>query len=286
MCHISLIEVISHSTFAARFKMENTSIIGFLAATLIGISLGLIGGGGSIITVPVLVYLLQINPVTATAYSLFVVGTASLVGSISYFKKGLVNVKTAAVFGLPAIATVYFMRKVVVPSIPENLFEIGGFVFTKDIAIMILFAIAMIAASVSMIRGRKDTSVSETNQKLNYPAIFIFGLLVGSFTGLVGAGGGFLIIPALIVLAKLPMKVAVGTSLLIIASNSLIGFMGDVTSREIDWKLLLLFTGIAVIGIFIGSALSNKIDGAKLKPAFGWFVLIMGVFILGKSLIN
>ena len=286
MCHISLIKVISHSTFAARFKMEIVTIIGFLAATLIGISLGLIGGGGSIITVPVMVYLLHIDPVTATAYSLFVVGSASLVGSFSYFQKGLINVKTAAIFGLPAIGTVYLMRKVVVPSIPEQLFEIGNFIMTKDMAVMTLFAVAMITASISMIGGRKDLENSKTSQKLNYPPIFIFGLLVGSFTGLVGAGGGFLIIPALIVLAKLPMKEAVGTSLLIIASNSLIGFIGDITSREIDWNFLLLFTGIAVIGIFIGSALSNKMDGAKLKPAFGWFVLIMGVFILGKSLIN
>ncbi len=286
MCHISLIEVISLSTFAARFKMEITTIIGFLAASIIGISLGLIGGGGSIITVPVLVYLLNTDPVTATAYSLFVVGTASLVGSFNYFKKGLVNLKTAVIFGLPAIGTVYLMRKVVVPSIPENLIEMGGIVLTKDMAIMILFAIAMITASASMIRGPKDPGTPYSKTELNYPPIFIFGLLVGTFTGLVGAGGGFLIIPALLVLAKLPMKEAVGTSLLIIACNSLIGFMGDVTRREIDWNLLLLFTGIAVVGIFIGSALSNKMDGAKLKPAFGWFVLIMGVFILGKSLIN
>jgi uncharacterized membrane protein YfcA len=266
--------------------MDLIIILGFLAATLIGISLGLIGGGGSIITVPVLVYLMDINPVTATAYSLFVVGTASLVGTAKYFQKGLVNVKTAMIFGIQAIGTVYVMRKLIVPNIPDELFDIGGFSVTKDIAIMVFFAIAMIAASISMIRGRKDPGATNEPQEFNYPLILVFGLLVGSFTGLVGAGGGFLIIPALIVLAKLPMKQAVGTSLLIISSNSLIGFLGDVSSREIDWNFLLLFTAIAVVGIFIGSALSNKIEGAKLKPAFGWFVLIMGVFILGKSLIN
>lgn len=266
--------------------MDILIIFGFIAATLIGISLGLIGGGGSIITVPVLVYLMGVDPITATAYSLFVVGMASLVGSIKYFQKGLVNVKTAIIFGIPAIGTVFLMRKILVPSIPEDLWQIGEFILTKDITIMIVFAIAMIAASVSMIRGRKDPGGTNEPQEFNYPMILLFGVLVGSFTGFVGAGGGFLIIPGLIVLAKLPMKQAVGTSLMIISSNSLIGFTGDVTNREIDWNFLLLFTAIAVIGIFIGSALSNRIEGAKLKPAFGWFVLIMGFLILGKSIIN
>ena len=266
--------------------MDIIVVFGFLSAILIGISLGLIGGGGSIITVPVLVYLMSISPITATAYSLFVVGSASLVGSIKYFQKGLIHIKTALIFGAPAIATVFLMRKIIVPLIPMELFEIGDFIFTKNMAIMVLFSIAMIAAATSMIRGRKDPGEFKEPVNLNYPLILLFGMLVGSFTGLVGAGGGFLIIPALIFLAKLPMKQAVGTSLLIIASNSLIGFLGDVSNREIDWRFLLLFTSIAVGGIFIGSALSNKIEGAKLKPAFGWFVLVMGLFILGKSLIN
>ena len=259
---------------------------GFLAATLIGISLGLIGGGGSILTVPVLVYLIGTDPVTATAYSLFIVGAASLVGSVNYFQKGLVNIKTAIIFGLPAIASVYFTRKVLVPLIPDQLFEIGSFMFTKNMGVMVLFATLMIVASVSMIKGRKDPGNDEEEQKFNYPLILAEGVLVGLLTGLVGAGGGFLIIPALVVLSKLPMKQAVGTSLVIIAAKSLIGFLGDVANREIDWTFLLSFTAIAILGIFIGSRLSNKISGDRLKPAFGWFVLIMGFFILGKSLIN
>lgn len=266
--------------------MDIVLIIGYLSAILIGISLGLIGGGGSILTVPVLVYFIGTDPVTATAYSLFVVGAASLVGSVNYFQKGLVNIKTAVIFGLPAIVAVYSTRKYIVPQIPDELFTVGEFIFTKNIGVMVLFAILMIAASISMIRGKKDPGNDEQEQVFNYPLILAEGVFVGILTGLVGAGGGFLIIPALVVLSKLPMKQAVGTSLVIIAAKSLIGFLGDVTSREIDWTFLLSFTAIAVVGIFVGSALSNKISGAKLKPAFGWFVLIMGVFILGKSLIN
>ena len=266
--------------------MDIVIIVGYISAILIGISLGLIGGGGSILTVPVLVYLIGTDPVTATAYSLFVVGASSFIGSINYFKKGLVNLKTASIFGLPAILSVYTTRKFLVPKIPEKLFQIGDFVFTKDIGVMVLFAILMIAASISMIRGRKESNNEEGEQQFNYSLILIEGVLVGLLTGLVGAGGGFLIIPALVILSKLPMKQAIGTSLIIIAAKSLIGFLGDVSNREIDWSFLLLFTSISIVGIFIGSALSNKISGAKLKPAFGWFVLIMGVFILGKSLIN
>lgn len=264
--------------------MDTLTIIGYISASLIGLSLGLIGGGGSILTVPVLVYLIGINPVLATAYSLFVVGFSSLIGTVTYFKKGLVNLKTALIFGLPSILAVFSTRKFIIPSIPDEIFTINDFVFTKEIAVMVLFSILMILASVSMIRGRKDREQTE-EQKFNYPLIMIEGVVVGVLTGLVGAGGGFLIIPALVVLSKLPMKQAVGTSLLIIASKSLIGFLGDISNYTIDWTFLLIFTSIAVSGIFIGIALSNKIPGQKLKPAFGWFVLVMGIYILGKSIL-
>lgn len=265
--------------------MDILEILGYISASLIGISLGLIGGGGSILTVPVLVYLVGMNPVAATAYSLFIVGFSSLIGAGKYTTKKLVSYKTAIVFGLPSLIAVFLTRKYVVPAIPDEIFTLGDFVFTKDIALMVLFALLMIAASVSMIRGRKEVEQETEEQKFNYPLIILEGLVVGGLTGLVGAGGGFLIIPALVVLSKLPMKMAIGTSLLIIAIKSMIGFLGDVSNMEIDWVFLGIFSAISVVGIFIGSYLSNYISGAKLKPAFGWFVLVMGIYIITKEVI-
>lgn len=267
--------------------MDIMVLIGYIAAIFVGISLGLIGGGGSILAIPILTYLFGITDTNiSTAFSLFIVGTASLIGSMSYFKKGLVELKTAIIFGLPAILAIYIMRQIIIPVIPTELFSLGSFTFTKDLGVMIIFAILMIFASVSMIKGRKDTGENTIEKEVNYPLIIVEGMFVGMLTGLVGAGGGFIIIPALIALFNLPMKKAVGTSLVVITINSLFGFATDITNPNLDWVLLLSFTAIAVAGIFIGSALSNKISGAKLKPAFGWFILIMGVFILGKSFIN
>jgi uncharacterized membrane protein YfcA len=263
------------------------TIIGFLASTLIGISLGLIGGGGSILTVPVLVYLFKVDPVLATAYSLFIVGLSSLVGAFPKYKAGMIDIKTALVFGAPSIIAVFLTRKVLVPAIPETLFEIAGISVTKALAMMILFAVLMVAASVSMIRDqKKDEQATDEPRVFNYPMILLEGSVVGVLTGLVGAGGGFLIIPALVMLSKLPMKQAVGTSLLIIAAKSLIGFTGDVmeNATQMDWRLLSIVTSLAVIGIFIGNQLSKKVDGAALKKGFGWFVLVMGIYIIVKEL--
>lgn len=259
-------------------------IAGYFAPVLIGISLGLIGGGGSILTVPVLVYLFHIDAVLATAYSLFIVGTTSVIGSVSYFRKGLVNVKTAVIFGIPSIAAVFLTRHYLVPAIPQHLFTIGGIDVTKSMSLMLLFAMLMIFASYSMIKKGKPVDDSENvEQEFNYPLIFLEGSIVGMLTGLVGAGGGFLIIPALVLLSNLPMKEAVGTSLVIIAAKSLIGFLGESEQGLMDWPFLAIVTLFAIVGIFIGFALSTKIDGEKLKPAFGWFVLVMGLYIIVKE---
>lgn len=266
--------------------MDVIVIIGFAAAILIGVSLGLIGGGGSILTVPVLVYILGVNPVLATAYSLFVVGSTSLIGAATYMKKGLVNYKTALVFTIPSFIAVFLTRKFLVPALPDPLFSIGEAIITKNIGIMVFFALIMLAASYSMITAKKCVDCDEDAPvSFNFPMIALEGLVVGVITGIVGAGGGFLIIPALVLLAKLPMKMAVGTSLLIIAAKSLIGFLGDLSTQTIDWQMLLIFTGLSIVGIFIGSALSKKINEEILKTGFGWFVLVMGIYIITKELL-
>ena len=264
--------------------MDIQQLLGYFGALLIGVVLGLIGGGGSILTVPILVYLMFVNPVTATAYSLFIVGVTALVGAIRNIQKGLVDFKTAIVFAIPAFIAVYSTRKYLVPAIPEELFSIGSFVMTKNIAIMLFFAIIMLVASVSMIRNKRSETDVESVITYNIPLIIIEGFVVGVLTGIVGAGGGFLIIPALVLFAKLPMKKAVATSLLIIAIKSLIGFIGDIENLDIDWSFLIRFTVISVAGIFLGIYLSKFINGKSLKKSFGWFVLIMAVYIVWKEL--
>ena len=265
--------------------MELSQIFGYIGALFIGIVLGLLGGGGSILTVPILVYLMFVNPVTATAYSLFIVGVTALIGAIKNIQKGLVDFKTAIVFAIPAFIAVYITRKYLVPAIPDELFTIGSFLMTKNIAIMVFFAVIMLIAAFSMISNRSIDSNQDSIVVFNYPLIIIEGFVVGILTGIVGAGGGFLIIPALVLLAKLPMKKAVATSLLIIAIKSLIGFIGDVENLEIDWTFLLIFTTLSVIGIFIGIFFSKFIEGNKLKKSFGWFVLIMAIYIVIKELL-
>jgi len=277
-------QIFLHPIFTSHFlKM---AIAGYLASALIGVSLGLIGGGGSILTVPVLVYLFGVDPIVATAYSLFIVGATSLVGTLPKYREHLVNLKTAFIFGLPSIAAVYVTRAWLVPLIPDPIFTVGTLVVTKPVFIMALFAVLMVFASVSMIRTKKKSDVAEPSepQQFNYPMILLEGAVVGVLTGLVGAGGGFLIIPALVLFSKLPMKQAVGTSLLIIAAKSLFGFLGDLTHYHLDWLLLGAVTTLAIAGIFVGNRLSRNVDGVKLQKAFGWFVLVMGIYILVREL--
>ena len=273
-------------------------ILGYIGAVVMGLSLGLIGGGGSILTVPILVYLFQVDAVLATAYSLFIVGLTSLVGSVSHVRLGNVHWRTAIVFGIPSIISVFLTRSYLVPRIPDPIMTFGQdpsggatLVITKSVGLLLLFAVIMVMAAYSMIKPSKksgtDTlsNTEDVQPQFNYPLILAEGAIVGVVTGLVGAGGGFLIIPALVLLAKLPMKQAVGTSLMIIAAKSLIGFVGDMSGDEvIDWNFLAVFSSIAVVGILLGSWLSKRIPGEKLKPAFGWFVLVMGTYIIIKEL--
>lgn len=264
--------------------MEN--VFGYLAAALIGISLGLIGGGGSILTVPVLVYLFHVEPTLATAYSLFIVGTTSLVGGVQSAMKHLVDFRTAVVFAIPSFIGVYLTRRYVVPVIPEDLFTIGSYVVTRDIAIMVFFAVIMLVAAITMIRNHGKEIPEDQPVQYNYPMILLEGLVVGALTGIVGAGGGFLIIPALVLFAKLPMKKAVGTSLIIIAAKSLVGFLGDVGSgQHINFEFMAIVSGIAIVGIFIGSHVSKYFESRRLKSGFGWFVLVMSIYVIFNEVV-
>lgn len=260
-------------------------IAGYIASLIIGISLGLIGGGGSILTVPVMVYLFNVQPLLATSYSLFVVGSTSLFGAANNYKRGFVNINTALLFGVSSIATVFLTRKFIIPAIAGITVNIAGITITESMFTMVLFALLMMMAAVSMIKTKKQPFVEiPCSKNINISRLLLYGIAIGFITGLLGAGGGFLLIPTLVIVVGLPMKEAVGTSLLIIALNSLIGFTGDLGHFNIDWKLLMRVTAIAIAGIFIGGTIAKKIPAENLKKGFGWFVLVMGIYIIIKEI--
>jgi uncharacterized protein len=258
-------------------------IIGYIASVCIGLILGLLGGGGSILSIPILVYFFQVDAVLASAYSLFIVGVTSFVGAIPKYKEHLVNIRTGISFGLPSIVSIFCTRRWIVPAIPDVIFQLGSFALTKRILVLGLFASLMILASFSMIRQRKE--LISDHQGFRTFLVVVEGTLIGFLTGMVGAGGGFLIIPALVFLTGLPFKTAVGTSLFIIAINSLMGFLGDIFNYTMDWTFLITITTLAVIGILIGNKLQKKISAVKLRRAFGWLILVMGSWILLQEII-
>ena len=257
-------------------------LIGYAASILIGVVLGLLGGGGSILSIPILVYFFEVEPVMASAYSLFIVGTTSLAGAIPKYRQQLVNLKMGILFGIPSIISTFLTRLLVVPEIPEIAFRIGDYDVTRRMLILGLFAILMVLASIPMIRGKRE--VTSNNKRFRIVLVAIEGIVIGFLTGLVGAGGGFLIIPALVFLTGLRFKTAVGTSLFIIAINSLSGFTGDLLNHAMDWKLLLTITALAVIGILIGTRLTGRIPGTRLRQAFGWFTLATGCLMIWREL--
>lgn len=254
---------------------------GYFGALFIGLILGLTGSGGSILAVPILVYLMHLNPVTAAAYSLFVVGTTSAFGTVQNFRKGIVELKTALYFAVPSFIAVFLTRKFLVPALPEILFQNQDFSLNKDLFLMVLFAILMLFAAISMLT---DTNDKPSTTKF-HPLIIMFSIMsVGVLIGLVGAGGGFLIVPALFFMGKLPIRKAIGSSLLIITLNSLIGFTGDIGNMSIDWRFLFGFTAIAVAGIFAGQYCAKFVNERQLKKGFGWFVLLMAIVILIREI--
>lgn len=260
-------------------------LLGYCSAIIIGLILGLIGGGGSILSVPVFAYLFGLDAVTATAYSLFVVGCTSLVGSVGYFKSKQVQLNVALLFGLPSLLGVIFSRRLVVPHLPEYIIHRWGITLTKDMFLLLLFAVLMLLASYKMISKANANNTPPKPSSHRNILLVSQGLLVGIVTGLIGAGGGFLIVPALVMLLGLKMKEAIGTSLFIISINSLMGFLSSLDKMTIDWVFLLTFVSLSIVGIIIGLVLSKRIDGKKLKPIFGWFVLMMGIYIIIKEIL-
>lgn len=258
---------------------------GFFSAFVIGVLLSLLGGGGSILTVPLLVYVFHLPPSLATAYSLLIVGISSLVGSLTYLAKDLASPKTALFFSFPSFAMVFAMRKYIMPAIPLEVKIYQNWYIQKELLIMTVFSLLMLSASMSMIKSSKKLTenISAITKRINYPIIFFEGLVVGALTGFVGVGGGFLIIPVLTLFVNLPMKMAVGTSLMIIAINSCFGFLGDIGTHTIDWAFVGVMICISVSGVLVGSYLSKYVQNKHLKPAFGWLTLAMGCGILLKE---
>lgn len=253
-------------------------ILGYVLSVCIGIILGLLGGGGSILSIPILVYFFHLDAVVASAYSLFIVGVTSLVGAIPKYQDQLVSTRAGLLFGLPSVICTFATRKWLIPAIPDIIIQTESFVLTKRLLVLGTFSVLMIMASLSMVTGRREKVHTEHTSRMLLT--IVEGSLIGFLTGLVGAGGGFLIIPALVFLTGLPFKTAVGTSLFVIAINSLFGFLGDVLNYPMDWPFLLTVSALAIVGIFIGSRLSHAVTSHNLRRSFGWFVLAAGVAIL------
>ena len=255
----------------------------YVFALAIGITLGLMGSGGSILTVPVLVYIGGVLPATAINYSLFIVGITSLAGVVNYGLKKMVNFKAAITFALPSLVSVVLVRSWLLPLIPETIITTSSFTLSKSLVLMLLFAVFMLVAARGMLR--KSNAKVETDTSPSHIRLLVTGFFTGMITGLLGAGGGFLIVPALVLVLKQDIKQAVGTSLLIIALNALTGFAADLPNTQPDWGFLIGFSGISIAGLLVGVYLSKFISGAKLKPLLGWFILAMGVFIIVKELV-
>jgi len=257
-------------------------VFGYISLFFVGLVLGTLGGGGSILSVPILVYLFSIDTVMASAYSLFIVGTTSLVGTFLKLNAQMVHLRTGLTFGLPSLLAIFSTRRWLIPAIPDVIFQSSNFELTKRGLILGVFALLMILASRALIVKKGNDQPEHPQQTIFY--LVLVGLLTGMLTGFVGAGGGFLIIPALVYLARMCFKTAVGTTLLIITANSLIGFLGDVINYPINWYFLLSITVLAIVGIMVGTHLSLNISSQILRRSFGWLVLGMGTLILVKEL--
>lgn len=259
-------------------------VLGYVAIVGIGIVLGSMGAGGSMLAIPVLVYIFMIDVDTASAYSLFLVGITSLAGAGLNRRKQLVSMRTAFGFGIPSVTGAFICRKWIIVLIPDLIWECGGLQITKAHTLLVLFSVLMTVSSVAMLVKQEPRGPSLCRP--DGPRLMGLGFVVGCVASLAGAGGGFLILPALIILARLPFATAAGTSLLIIACNCLVAFCGDVLNRAIDWHFLLALTALAILGLLSGYWWHRKNQcRVSWKRGFAWFTMAVGVMILVKEMV-
>lgn len=258
-------------------------ILGYALTIVIGLLVGLFGGGGSILTVPVLVYLFAIPATLSTTYSLALVSITSLLASFSHIANNNLSYKRIFLFGLPSLLSLYVVRAYLVPAIPIS-FQLFDFEIEKDIFMMIFFSFLMLIAGFFMIRKRKEMSETDNNN-YNSISLILSGFSEGLVTGIVGAGGGFIIVPVLMIFGKLNLKQAVGNSLFIIGFKSMIGFLGSNDISALNYIFLIKILAIALLGMYFGIQLNKKFNAQQLKPLFGYFVLLMGFVILIKEII-
>ena len=251
-------------------------LAGYCLCIFIGFSLGLIGGGGSILTIPMLVFFFGIDPVVATTYSLFIVGLSAISGSIDHYRRHNIDYKTVLLFGIPSVIVLFIMRRWLLGLIPSTIFHSGTWAISKSLFTMIVFSITMLVAGWSMVNKR----VYAHSEKIRYPRLMAQGCITGAITGFIGIGGGFIIVPSLVLFAGLPMKRAIGTSLVIITINCVVGILGNIEVVEsLNFVFLSILATLAIIGILIGTWSLRFIPDKQLKPVFGWIILVLSAVI-------
>ena len=263
--------------------MEILHILGYLGAILTGLVLGLLGGGGALLSVPILKYMFHIETSVATSYSLFLIAITASSGAYQNIRKKLIDYNAALYYGIPSVITVYIVRRWAMPNLPKIMFTVGNYAVDKDLFVLILLVLAMVIAAYKMITA-KNTEGEQVAYTINHPRLIFFAVLIGAFMALVGGGGGFLMVPALVHFANVSTKKAIGTSLVLVAINSFIGFMGDVTSHiQINWPFFFTFLFFSITGVFAGHYLATYIHNSKLRKYFGWFLLVIAVLIVIKE---
>ncbi|MFN8287880.1 MAG: sulfite exporter TauE/SafE family protein [Chitinophagales bacterium] len=267
--------------------MDVNHILGYVGALLTGMVLGLLGGGGALLSVPTLTGFFGLSAAVATGYSLFLVGVTASSGAVQNIRKKMVDFSAVAWYGIPSLITVFCIRRFVLPAIPQQIFTVGNFTLDKNHLILLLLSVAIFIAAYKMIFSKSNEEVENEAHSLNHGKLIVYAVLLGTFLGMVGAGGGFLMTPALMHYANLNLKKAIGTSLVLVAVNSLVGFLGDLSvNPHIDWLLLATFSAFSITGVFIGHALQSRVPTQKLRIMFGWTLVAIGVYMVFHELLR